>query len=305
MNEREHMELFISGAPLDVVSLTGEEAVSRLFRFDLVCRAGEGLASAPGLVAAEARVVLWDGHGAERAICGQVTAAAGRISDNGTVELAVTVRPHAYVLALGRACRVYQNKTVVDIVKEVIARSAQKTKWELVSSYKPHEYCAEYREDDLTFMTRMLEEEGIHFRFDHDGGATTLVFDDSSTIGPDLPGGADIEFSYQRGMRAGRELIEEIGGTSRATPNRFSIHSFNPQNPKLAVKGAAGHGAFEWYDAPGGGPDSPDACGRRATILDEAAGAAGKGVTGTSTSVRLVPGTVMHVGGSPPGGDGG
>ncbi len=202
MNEREHVELFIGGAPLDVVSLTGEEAVSRLFRFDLVCRAGEGFASAPGLVAAEARVVLWDGHGAERAIRGLVTAAAERISDDGTVELAVTVRPHAYVLALGRACRVYQNKTVVEIVKEVIARSAQKTKWELVSSYKPHEYCAEYREDDLTFMTRMLEEEGIHFRFDHDGGATTLVFDDSSTIGPDLPGGADIEFSYQRGMRA-------------------------------------------------------------------------------------------------------
>lgn len=301
-NKQEHVRLAIGGQPVEVVSLTGEESVSRLFRFDLGCNVDVGAAPPASLIAAEATITLYDGFGAERTISGLVTDAAERISDEGTAELAVTVRPHAYVLSLGRCSRVFQDKTVVDIVSDILARSGQKTRWELVSSYRPHEYCAQYREDDWTFAVRMLEEEGIHFRFDHEGG-TTMVLDDTSTIGPALPGGADIVYSYRSGMRADRELIEEIGNVATVMPGRFSIHSFNHTNPKLAVSGAAGDGALVVYDAPGGGPDSPDACARRATILHEAAMSASQGVAGKSTSVRLVPGTVMNVVDGPLGGE--
>jgi type VI secretion system secreted protein VgrG len=302
-NQQEHVQITIGGRPFEVVALKGEEHISRLFRFDVVCRAEGGSAPTPSLVAAEAKITLYDGFGAERTISGLVAEAIDRISDEGTTELTVTVRPHAYTLSLGRSSRVYQHKTVVDIVKDILGRCAQKTKWELVGSYKPHEYCAQYREDDLSFAMRMLEEEGIHFRFDHEG-VTTMVFDDSSTIGPELPGGGAIEYAYRSGMRADHELIEEIGNVGQVLPTRFTIYSFNHQNPKLSVHGAAGEGALHVYDAPGGGPDSPDACARRAHFMKESAGSHSRGVAGKSTSVRLVPGTVLRVVGGPLGGDG-
>ncbi|NUQ72674.1 MAG: type VI secretion system tip protein VgrG [Polyangiaceae bacterium] len=302
-NTREHVALNVGGRPFEVVSMTGEESVSRLFRFDFVCRANVGDTSPDGLVAQEAGIAFYDSFGRERRISGLVTDVEERISDEGSAEIAVTVRPHAYVLSLGRQNRVYQDKTVVDIVKEVLGRSAQKTRWEVVSAYAKHEYCAQYREDDWTFAVRMLEEEGIYFWFAHEGGSTTLVFSDQSTIAPELEGGADVLFAFESGMGADQEVIEEIGGFSAAAPGKFSIASFNHQKPALKISGGAGDGGYEVYDAPGGGPDSPDASARRARLLKEAATAASGGVAGLSSSVRLIPGMIVHVVGSPLEGD--
>lgn len=298
-NTREHVALRIGGRPFEVVSMTGEESVSRLFRFDFVCRLNVGDASPDALVAEEASVTLYDSFGKERGMSGLVTDVEERISDEGSAEYAITVRPHAYVLSLGRQSRVYQDKTVVDIVKEVLGRSAQKTRWEVVSSYAKHEYCAQYREDDWTFAVRMLEEEGIYFWFEHDGGSTTMVFADQSTIAPELPGGADVVFAFESGMGADQEVIEEIGAHAAAAPTKFTIGSFNHQKPALKISGTAGGGGFEVYDAPGGGPESPDASARRARMLREAAVVASGGVAGLSSSVRLVPGMIVHVVGSP------
>ncbi|EYF06408.1 type VI secretion system Vgr family protein [Chondromyces apiculatus] len=298
-NTQEHVALYVAGQPFEVATMSGEESVSRLFRFDLVCRLDVGQASPEAMIAAEARIVLYDSFGKERHVNGLVTEAEERISDEGTAEMAITVRPHAYALSLGRQSRVFQDKTVVEIVTDILGRSAQKTRWEVISLYAKHEYCAQYREDDWTFAVRMLAEEGIYFWFDHDGGATTLVFADQSTIAPDLSGGADVVFAFESGMTAEQEIVEEIGARSAAAPTRFTIASFNHQKPALKISGGAGDGSFEVYDAPGGGPDSPDASARQAKIMKEAAVAASAGITGLSTSVRLVPGMVVRVVGSP------
>ncbi|MEZ4315580.1 MAG: phage late control D family protein, partial [Polyangiaceae bacterium] len=298
-NTREHVALHIAGRPYEVISLQGEESVSRLFHFDLACRAENGAAPPDALIATEAEITLYDSFGAERHIRGLVTEAEEQITDEGTAEVLITVRPHAHVLHLGRSSRVYQDMSVVDIVKDILARSAQKTRWEVVNSYAKHIYCAQYREDDWTFAARMLEEEGIYFWFDHDPGGTTLVFSDQSTIAPDLEGGAGIPLAYESGMTAESEAITEIGATSAAVPTKFSIASFNPENPALKVAGSAGDGGFEIYDAPGGGPDTPGASARRAKLLKEAAVAASAGAAGESTSIRLVPGMVVEVIGSP------
>lgn len=300
-NTREHVSLYAAGRPLEVVTMSGEESVSRLFRFDFTCRvpAGEPAPSPDELIADSAVVVLHDSFGVERRIHGIVSEAEERISDEGSAEVSLTVRPHAYALHLGRSSRVYQDMTVVDIVKDILGRCAQKTRWEVVGSYAPHIYCAQYREDDWTFAVRMLEEEGIYFWFEHDAGQTTLVFADQSTIAPDLDGGADIVFAFESRMSAEQEVIEELGGRAMAVPSKFSIASFNNQKPALKVSGGAGDGPFEIYDAPGGGPDSPGASERRAKILKEASVAASGGVSGVSSSIRIVPGMVVNVVGSP------
>ncbi len=298
-NKKEHVALHVSGRPFEVVAMSGEESVSRLFRFDLVCRTPAGEASPDDLIAKDATMTLHDSFGVERHVAGLVSDAEERIADDGSAELTVTVRPYAYTLSLGRSSRVYQDMTVVDIVKDILGRCGQKTRWEVVSSYSKHVYCAQYREDDWTFAVRMLEEEGIYFWFEHEGGATTLVFADQSTIAPDLDGGANIVFAFESGMRADGEVIEELGAVAAAVPTKFSIASFNNQKPMLRVAGDAGDGAFEVYDAPGGGPDSPGASQRRAKMLKEAAIAASAGVVGLSTSVRIVPGMVVNVVGSP------
>ncbi|MBK8259154.1 MAG: type VI secretion system tip protein VgrG [Polyangiaceae bacterium] len=298
-SEKEHVALFVSGRPLEVVTLTGEESVSRLFKFHLTCRQTLGESPPEAMIAEDALIVFYDTFGVERHIFGMVAEAEERISDEGTAEVSLTIRPHAYVASLGRQSRVFQDMTVVDIVKDIIGRTPQKSRWEVVSSYTKHEYCAQYREDDWTFAVRMLEEEGIYFWFEHDGGSTTLVFSDQSTIAPDLVGGANIAFAFEAGLQAEQEVVQEMGTTSVAVPTKFSIHSFNQQKPALKVVGSTGSGPFEWYDAPGGGPDSPDGAARRAQFLNECAVSTSAGVRGLTSSIRVVPGMVMNVVGSP------
>lgn len=299
IGKKEHVTLSIDGTPYEVVVMRGEEHISRLFHFELICAAPAGSYNLKGLIAADAVMTLHDTFGTERHVHGIIAEAKERISEDGSAKLTFVLKPPAYTLLLGKQSRVFQNSSVVDIVKKIVSGSAQPSRWQVVGNYKPHEYCAQYREDDWTFAVRMLEEEGIYFWFDHDGGQSVLVFDDESGAAADIKGGADITYAYESGLHAGREIIDELGDRVQVTPTKWTIGSFNQQKPLLKVTGSTGAGPLEIYDAPGGGPETPEACAKRANIMSQAAKAAKSGIAGLSSSVRLVPGMVMNVVGHP------
>ncbi|MDI1437279.1 type VI secretion system Vgr family protein [Polyangium sorediatum] len=298
-SNQEHASIEIAGRSFDVVLLEGQENISELFCFEVTCASRSEGPPAQALAGQAAVITLRDGIGAERQVKGLVAEASQRVHDDDSAQLRVVVRPSVYPLSLGRDSRVFQDSTVVDIVKKVLERSTAPTRWEVTEHYPTHVYCAQYREDDWTFISRLLEEEGIYYWFDHKGGETTLVFSDNSAAAPDLVGGAYIQFSYETGQTAGRELIEELGTVASAAPTKFTVHSFDPNRPLLAVGASVGAGPLEVYDAPGGGPESPAVCATRARLMQEAANTAKGGIVGVSTSVRLVPGMVVEIGGHP------
>lgn len=295
----EHASLEIAGTTLQVVALQGREGVSELFHFDVTCASTDDGPTARLLIGEAAVITLRDGFGALREVHGLVAEAARRVHDDGKAQLRIVVRPAVYPLSLGRDSRAFQSSTVVEIVKRVLERSKAPARWEVNGQYQVHVYCAQYRQDDWSFVSRMLEEEGIYYWFDHEGGKTTLVFGDSSASAPDLVGGAFIQFAHETGMRGKAELIEGLGSMVHAAPTRFTVASFDPQRPRLKVAASVGEGPFEMYEAPGGGPESSAVCAARAHLLQETANAAKTGITGDTTSIRLVPGMVVQIGGHP------
>jgi type VI secretion system secreted protein VgrG len=294
----ERASLEIDGTTYEVVALDGREAVSRLFAFRITCEATVSDPPPRALIGGAATITLRSGAGFERRIHGLVARAGSEVFDEGHVELTVEVRPAIYPLTLGRDSRVFQDSTVVDIVKKVLTRTTAPTRWE-VGPHAPHVYCAQYREDDWTFCARMLEEEGIYYWFDHGDDESTLVFGDRSTGAADIPGGAYLAFSQESGLRKTIESIEELGAVVQAVPGKFTVGSFNPERPLFKVEASTGKGPFEVYEAPGGGPESPAVCGARAQLMSEAAAAAGTQVYGVSSSVRLVPGMAVEIDGHP------
>jgi type VI secretion system secreted protein VgrG len=313
----EHAALEIDGAMLEVASVDGEETLSRLFRYEVVCTLGDdGVIPVPraspfdpaALLGLAAHLTLLDGFGTSRSIHGIVTEAVRGASNDARATLAVTVRPAAFLFTLGRDCRVFHDKTAVDIVKEVLQAGVHsspplgqvhRSRWEIIGDYPRRAYCAQYREDDYSFIARLCEEEGIYFWFDHDAQDTTLVFADSSISASDLTAGALLSFAYESGMRSEGEVIIELGIEAQATPTQFSVGSFDPTRPEFKVQASTGGGAHEVYDAPGGGPESPGACEARVRVMREAAAAARECIAGTSSSVRLVPGQIVEVDGHP------
>lgn len=293
----ERASLDVGGTTFEVVSVRGEERLSTPFRFEVVCSADSQSPSSRALIGQVAVVTLRDAFGNERNIQGIVAEASRAARDDATVEHRFVVRPPLWDLGLARSCRAFHDVTVIDIAEKVLAGHGVPFRRKIVESHPQHSYRVEYREDDLSFISRLFEEEGVYFWFDHEDGSK-LVLSDHSVSAPDLAGGAAIDFVRESGMTQGRELIDELGGAGTAGPTKFSIGSFDPQKPLLKVAGETGTG-IEAYDAPGGGPRSPQAAAQRATLLREATRAAGSGMVGRSSSVRLAPGRVFEVHGHP------
>jgi type VI secretion system secreted protein VgrG len=66
------------------------------------------------------------------------------------------------------------------------------------SDYRPREYCVQYRETDFNFASRLMEEEGIYYYFEHsENGKDKLIIADSPQSHRDCPGKSEIEFSLR------------------------------------------------------------------------------------------------------------
>ncbi|MFQ3651991.1 MAG: type VI secretion system tip protein TssI/VgrG, partial [Gemmataceae bacterium] len=106
------------------------------------------------------------------------------------------VVPQFYLLGLKRNSRIFQQLTVVQILKTVL--EGVSVSWQTQASYQPRDYCVQYRETDLAFASRLMEEEGIYYYFQHANGSHTMVIADSPQSHVSVPGPTTI--SYQPGQ---------------------------------------------------------------------------------------------------------
>jgi len=94
-------------------------------------------------------------------------------------EYRAVVRPWFWLLTRTADCRIFQHKTVLEIVKDVCRQAGFSDLEQRCSgSYDAREYCVQYRETDFNFVSRLLEEEGIFYSFEHDKDKHVLVLAD-------------------------------------------------------------------------------------------------------------------------------
>ena len=105
------------------------------------------------------------------------------------------VRPWLWFLSRTADCRIFQNKTVPDILKAVFSdHGAAEFALELSQTYEPWTYCVQYRETDFNFVSRLMEHEGIYYYFRHTDGHNTLVLVDSSSAHSPCPTAETVPF---------------------------------------------------------------------------------------------------------------
>jgi type VI secretion system secreted protein VgrG len=96
----------------------------------------------------------------------------------GTIYRA-TVVPWLWFLTQTTDCRIFQNKTTAEIIETVFTDLGFRDfEFHLRGSYEKREYCVQYRESDFNFVSRLMEEEGIFYYFEHHHGKHTLVVAD-------------------------------------------------------------------------------------------------------------------------------
>ncbi|WP_137297363.1 type VI secretion system tip protein VgrG [Psychromonas sp. SP041] len=110
---------------------------------------------------------------------GARTAAAG--DDEDYLDYYLTIQPTAAFMKKRSNCRIYQNKSVIEIVTDLFGQHNVEFKDLTTSSYPKYDYCVQYQESDLDFVSRLLQLEGIFYYFEHTDASHTLLLVDSAT----------------------------------------------------------------------------------------------------------------------------
>ncbi len=253
-----------------LTELKGHEAISELFRFDLKVLselkkpvAFDKVLGQPATV----EIVLQDGK--KRHIDGIVCGMKQGRRDETFFHYELQLVPKLWLLTLRHQSRIFQRLTVPEILKKVLA--GLDVKYDLSAPYEPRDYCAQYRESDFAFASRLMEEEGIRYYFEHSPGSHVMVLCDEATKHPDVP--LQPEVAYEELPPGGK--IEEMRVTywekaQEIRPHLYTLrdHCFElPEQPleaqqptldsvpvgKVAHKlGLLGNEKLEVYDFPGG-----------------------------------------------------
>jgi type VI secretion system secreted protein VgrG len=103
-----------------------------------------------------------------------------------------TIVPHIWLLTQVSQSRIFQHKNVPDILREVFR--GFEVSYELQGDFKPRNYCVQYRETDFDFASRLMEEEGIYYFFEHTDGKHKMILGNTPQSHPDCPSKSDIPY---------------------------------------------------------------------------------------------------------------
>ena len=203
------------------------------------------------------RVKLQDGS--TRYFNGYVTrfGAAGRLGRY--LRYTATVSPWAWFMTRTTDCRIFQEKTVRQILEDVFAdHSMADFKFELTESYETWNYCVQYRESDFNFVSRLMEHEGIFYYYRHIDGAHTMVLTDSVDKCVEFPGYDEIKFV--RPQELVRPEIEHINSwefSRHVQPGVFSLDDYDFERPGVDLRLSKPTprnykpSDYEWFEYPG------------------------------------------------------
>jgi type VI secretion system secreted protein VgrG len=170
-----------------VDSFQGMERVSTPFRFVLKVLSPDPNVDMKSLLNGPAVLSIVLSDASERYIHGNINRMKLlEFGQDGYAAYELEMVAWVWFLNLFTDCRIFQNKTVPDIVEKVFGdRGFSDYKLQLQGSYTEREYCVQYRETDFNFVSRLLEEEGIFYYFEHSEDKHTLVLaDQSSALDP-------------------------------------------------------------------------------------------------------------------------
>ena len=179
--------------------MTGDEGISRLFRFEVLALA-ENKTKVPfeGLLGQKVTVKMKMGDDETptflNGFCVEVSQ-GGRDEDFTTYRL--TLVPKLWILTRTARSRIFQQLAVPDILKKVFAKL--EVTYELTGKYEPRDYCVQYRETDFNFASRLMEEEGIYYFFKHEDGNHKMVVADAPSSHCDVTGKTSLVYDELSG----------------------------------------------------------------------------------------------------------
>jgi len=240
-------------------SMEAEERLSRPFEFVVTLYSEQAGLDADQLLGKPVTVRIVRNEGHPRYFNGLVADFAQVAFDGRLHHYRVTLRPWLWFLSLTADCRAFQSQTTPQIV-QAVCRQAGYTDLRLAlsSSYEPREYCVQFRETDFDFVSRLLEQEGIFYYFEHSDGKHVLVLCDDPATLTSAPGYDSVLYQPSTGMDFlhERELLTSWTYEKSFRSGSFATRQFEFKTPTPVLAGTSSisrdhrPAQFETFDFP-------------------------------------------------------
>ena len=148
------------------------------------------------------------------------------------------LRPWLWFLTRTSDCRIFQDKTVREIVELVFKDHAAIANYEfkLTRSYRKRVYCVQYRETDFNFVARLLEDEGIYWFFRHEAGSHKLVIADSAAAHQPMPGDRKLPYFDNAGQAPPDiEYVSHWNFARSVKAGKSALSSYDFEKPSSAL----------------------------------------------------------------------
>ena len=231
------------GDKLLPASLSGSEQLGKLFSYQLKLISKDSEVNLLPLLGSTMTVALktddytrhFSGMVSEISQTGFESFKEGRYA-----EYSVTLVPKAWLLLHKVDCRIYTSMSVPDIVKAILAEVGYSdVKLSLSGSYPEREYCVQYREDYFNFISRLMEQEGIYYFFQHSDGVHTMVLADSLGAHATTSGFAELPYRPQSAENRGtaEASILDFASARSVQTTKYSLTDYDPLKPKTSLLG--------------------------------------------------------------------
>ncbi len=302
-----------------VEAFVAEDGIQEIGTRDVIALSTDASLDPETLLGKPATLEISLADGTRERFAGDINEAAMLGSDGGLARYRVRVSSWLWRLQHVRNSRVWQDKSVIEIVDAVFDAYLPAARWRwsedtasFMSDTVPRSYCCQYRESDLAFVQRLLAEEGLCWRVEQtvDGPGMVLFADSSqaSAVPEDTSSAANvgIRFHGARAMEAS-DTIQALSAQRRLHASLTSVLSYDYKARQVVGASSPSHypgGAklpeLESYDVPGqyAYADWKQAQ-RYADLQMQGQEARGQLWQGRSTVRTLRAGTQMQVIGAP------
>lgn len=191
--------------------------------------------------------------GGKRHISGLVTAARVVGHEGRSVTYELRMEPWVKLLTHTSDYKAFQNKTVVDILDEVLAEYPYPVEKRLVESYPVRTWQVQYGETDFDFLQRLMQEWGIYWWFEHSEDSHTLVLADAISAHKACPDSPLVEW-HQEGLKLDKEFIHTITANESLRTGQWVLDDFDFTKPRsllantVANPRETGHATYEHYE---------------------------------------------------------
>ncbi|HWG04757.1 MAG TPA: type VI secretion system tip protein TssI/VgrG, partial [Beijerinckiaceae bacterium] len=236
----------------------GSEGLSELFEFRVECLSTDDNVDFDQVLGLSSTVKMTFYAGPDRYFDGITVEAQSLGIRQDLFVYRIVLRPSLWLTTRTTNCRIWHDTNALDIIKEVLGDDSVNYRDATTKSYPSLEYCVQYRETDFAFVSRLMEQHGIYYFFEHSEGSHTMVLADALSSHKPVQGYATIRFAPS--LAAGHVQEQTLNNWSserRFRTGKIELRDYNFKQPNANMTADVnGHESYnksqmEFYDYPG------------------------------------------------------